>query len=67
MPLRIESADGSHYAKLTQTVDGVRVEIWRATTDRWRGKRLDAWTVDCAWHVACDRTYATVRKMEREI
>lgn len=56
----IESAAGGHYATVVEEQPGrVSAIVWR----RQHGcaaKRVDAWTLDCPFHIACDRVHAIV-------
>lgn len=53
MSLRINSQDGTHYAVLDDTPEGVRVDIY-LYRDGVLAKRIDEWLLDCVWHVAVD-------------
>lgn len=67
MSLRIESPDGSHYAELTDTAEGVRITVWRAPRRQMAGRRIDVLIMDCPYHVALDGVHDIMMTVRRNM
>lgn len=56
----IESAAGGTYATVIEERPGrVSVAVWRRRHGTL-AKRVDAWTLDCPFHVACDEVQGII-------